>query len=114
MLAGLLILLPGFTGAGRAWWITALAIQFWHHVEHLLLFIQAQAGTPFFGQDVPTSVAQLVIPRVELHLFYNAVVFVPMVIGMVLHRRRTTENLRLTCCSCVRRAEDAQPAGTPA
>jgi len=28
---------------------------------------------------------QLVFPRVELHLFYNAVVFVPMVIGMYYH-----------------------------
>jgi hypothetical protein len=110
MLVGLLVLLPGFTGSGRAWWIAALAIQFWHHVEHLLLFIQAQAGTPFFGQDVPTSVAQLVVPRVELHLFYNAVVFAPMVIGMVLHRQRTDRNLRLTTCSCVRRLEAALPA----
>src|SRR5262249_6436333 len=34
---------------------------------------------------VPTSIIQLWIPRVELHLFYNSVVFIPMVIGMYYH-----------------------------
>jgi hypothetical protein len=114
MLIGLVILRPGFTGPGRAWWTVALMIQFWHHIEHLLLFIQAQANTSFFGQPVPTSLVQLVIPRVELHLFYNAVVFVPMVIGMILHRRGTPENPRLASCSCVRRLKTAQPAGLAA
>ena len=30
-------------------------------------------------------VLQLFFPRVELHLFYNSVVFIPMVIGMYYH-----------------------------
>ena len=37
---------------------------------------------PLFGAKVPTSILQLVFPRVELHLFYNVVVFIPMVIAM--------------------------------
>ena len=31
------------------------------------------------------SVLQFFVPRVELHLFYNSIVFVPMVIGMYYH-----------------------------
>jgi len=38
-----------------------------------------------WGKPVPFSVLQLVIPRVELPLFYNTIVFVPMVIGMYYH-----------------------------
>src|SRR5512138_1671516 len=38
MLIGLWILRPGFTGEqDRKWWTIALAIQFWHHIEHFLL-----------------------------------------------------------------------------
>jgi hypothetical protein len=36
----------------------------------------------FWHKLVPVSVLQLVFPRVELHLFYNAIVFLSMVIGM--------------------------------
>ena len=71
MLTFLFLLRPGFVGRAKTWWTVALAIQFWHHIEHLLLLLQAQTGTFFFGKAVPTSVLQLVFPRVELHLFYN-------------------------------------------
>jgi hypothetical protein len=37
------------------------------------------------GKPVPFSVLQFFFPRVELHLFYNSVVFVPMVIAMYYH-----------------------------
>ncbi len=36
-------------------------------------------------KPVPFSVLQLFFPRVELHLFYNTIVFIPMVIGMYYH-----------------------------
>jgi hypothetical protein len=85
MLVGIWILRRGFTGTGRKWWTVALVIQFWHHIEHLLLITQATMHHNFWGKPVPFSVLQLVIPRVELHLFYNSVVFVPMVIGMYYH-----------------------------
>ncbi len=85
MLAGLWLLRPGFTGTtDRRWWTIALGIQFFHHFEHLLLSVQALLGHNLFGRPVPTSLIQLWVPRVELHLFYNTIVFIPMVIGDVL------------------------------
>jgi hypothetical protein len=101
MLAGLVLLRPGFAGLARTWWTVALVIQFWHHIEHLLLLIQAQTGHYYFGGSVPTSVAQVFFPRVELHLFYNSVVFIPMVIAVYLHRRPNARDLVATSCSCV-------------
>jgi hypothetical protein len=82
MLAGLLILRGGFHGRARSWWNAALALQIWHFVEHALLLGQALTGHPLFGRAEATSVVQLITPRVELHLFYNAVVFTPMVIAL--------------------------------
>jgi hypothetical protein len=99
MLIGIILLRPGFTGRARAWWNGALVIQFWHHIEHALLLTQAITH-PFFGKAVPTSIAQLVIPRVELHLLYNGLVFVPMVIAMVLHIRANDEERREATCTC--------------
>lgn len=87
MLAGFVLMRPGFSGRSRTWWNLALYIQVWHHFEHLVLFVQAIFGSNLGGRAVPTSIIQLLIPRVELHLFYNAVVFAPMVVAMLLHRR---------------------------
>src|SRR5512145_1952401 len=42
MLVGLWVLRSGFTGVSdRRWWNVALAIQFFHHIEHGLLQLQA-------------------------------------------------------------------------
>jgi hypothetical protein len=101
MLIGLFLLRPGFVGRARFWWTVALAIQFWHHIEHLLLLIQAQTGTFYFGGTVPTSVAQTVFPRVELHLFYNSIVFIPMVVAVYLHLRPDQAEFEASSCSCV-------------
>ncbi|MCI0689509.1 MAG: hypothetical protein L0Y54_20085 [Sporichthyaceae bacterium] len=103
MLVGLFLLRPGFAGRARTWWTIALVIQFWHHIEHLLLLIQAQTHTNFFGSAVPTSIAQVVIPRVELHLFYNSIVFIPMLIAIYLHMRPNEREQRAATCSCGRR-----------
>jgi hypothetical protein len=100
MLIGLILLRPGFTGAARTWWTIALGIQLWHHVEHLLLLIQAQSGHNFFGKPVPTSIIQLLVPRVELHLFYNSIVFIPMVVAMILHRRQQEGARPTGACDC--------------
>jgi hypothetical protein len=85
MLVGLWTLRNGFQGTSRTWWMVALGIQFWHHIEHGLLFGQALFGHNLFGSPVPASIIQLWIPRVELHLFYNTIVFIPMVVAMYLH-----------------------------
>jgi len=85
MLIGIWILRKGFTGTSHTWWMVAFGIQFWHHFEHLLLIYQATFHHNFWHKPVPCSILQLVIPRVELHLFYNTIVFIPMVIGMYYH-----------------------------
>ena len=101
MLAGLWLLRPGFTGVeDRRWWTIALGIQFFHHIEHLLLQTQAILGHNFFGRPVPTSIAQLWVPRVELHLFYNTIVFVPMVVAMYYHMFPTNSDARSQRCTC--------------
>jgi hypothetical protein len=100
MLIGFILLRPGFSGTARTWWTIALGIQVWHHIEHLILLAQAGTGDFLLGNAVPTSVAQLVVPRVELHLFYNTVVFIPMIVAMVLHRRPSGAALATPECSC--------------
>ncbi|MFF2043136.1 hypothetical protein ACFVVX_22205 [Kitasatospora sp. NPDC058170] len=100
MIIGLFLLRPGFVGRARTWWTVALVIQFWHHIEHLLLLLQAQTHHFLFGKAAPTSVLQLVFARVELHLFYNTIVFIPMVIGMYYHLRPNRQELSAMTCSC--------------
>jgi hypothetical protein len=87
--AGLLVLYRAFEAPALVWWKTALVIQAWHLVEHTLLFAQAQGGFTLFGAKEPTSVLQVFFPRIELHLFYNSVVTVPIVIAMLLRWRST-------------------------
>ncbi|MFC0007316.1 hypothetical protein [Micromonospora siamensis] len=104
MLIGLFALRDGFAGRARTWWTVALVIQFWHHIEHLLLLIQAQTHHFLFGGTVPTSVLQQFYPRVELHLFYNTVVFIPMVIAVYHHLRPNDAERRAVSCRCAREA----------
>src|SRR5687767_2955468 len=86
MVTGLWLLRPGFTGAeDRRWWTIALGIQFFHHFEHFLLQSQYLLGQNLMDRPVPTSLLQLWVPRVELHLFYNTIVFIPMVVAMYFH-----------------------------
>lgn len=110
MLVLLFVLRPGFTGRAKTWWTAALVIQFWHHIEHLLLLLQALTGTTLAGAAKPTSIVQLLIPRVELHLFYNAVVFIPMVVAMVLHRWPNAAERAAMRCTCAVRLPSPAPA----
>lgn len=100
MLVGLWILRSGFVGRSRTWWNISLAIQFWHHIEHFLLQSQAILGKNLFNSPVPVSILQVVVPRVELHLFYNTVVFIPMVVAMYMHLFPTKEELVHYQCAC--------------
>jgi hypothetical protein len=100
MLLGIWVLRSGFTGRSRTWWTLALGIQFWHHVEHALLQGQALTGHYLFGSPVPLSIAQLWIPRVELHLIYNSLVFVPMVVGMYFHMFPSQQEAAVMGCTC--------------
>ena len=100
MLIFLIALRPGFTGRSRSWWNLALGIQVWHHLEHLLLLIQAITTSYLFGAKVPTSILQTAFPRVELHLVYNAIVTIPMIIAVVLHMRPNAAERSRMNCSC--------------
>jgi hypothetical protein len=102
MLIGLNILLPGTVGLARVWWTVALGIQVWHHLEHGLLLAQALTAHPLFGSPVPTSIVQLVVPRVELHLIYNVAVTVPMLVAMYFHRFPSATEARAMLCNCAK------------
>jgi hypothetical protein len=110
MLIGLWLLRGGFVGRSGRWWRAALAIQVWHHFEHLLLLVQAATGVYLLGRAVPTSILQLVFPRVQLHLFYNAAVFLPMVVAMYLHLRPQPAEYTAMRCNCARVRPQVVPA----
>ncbi len=107
MLVGLWIFRKGFQGQSYKWWMVAFWIQFWHHIEHALLQGQAIAGQNLFDSPVPVSVVQLWIPRVELHLFYNTIVFVPMVMGMYYHMFPPKGEEQSHGCTCAWRRDTA-------
>jgi len=110
MLVFLWILRKGFTGTSHKWWTVALVIQFWHHIEHLLLVGQIVFHHNLIGSPVPVSVLQMAFPksRVEIHLFYNAVVFIPMVIAMYYHMV-PPEGEKHPSCSCALRQNSLDP-----
>lgn len=110
MLIGLWLLRDGFVGRARRLWNIALWIQVWHHFEHLLLFGQALFGVYLFGESVPTSILQEFFPRVELHLFYNTIVTIPMVIAVILHQRPNAAERAEMKCSCLRQRDELPAA----
>jgi hypothetical protein len=74
-------------------------VQFFHHIEHLLL-VQAQSGHNLAGRPVPTSLIQFFVPRVELRLFYNTIVFIPIVVAMYYHIFPTVSEVAAPVCTC--------------
>ena len=107
MLLGLAILRPGFYGRSRVWWNVSLAIQGWHFIEHAVLQWQAIFHQYLFDAAMPTSILQVWVPRVELHLFYNAAVTIPMLVAMFYHRYPPKGEIQhgVTCTCAVRRPE---------
>jgi hypothetical protein len=63
----------------------------------------------WFNSPVPMSFLQLLFPkfRAEVHLFYNAIVFIPMMIGMYYHMFPPTAE-EAAACSCAVRREPLQ------
>jgi hypothetical protein len=108
MLTGLWVLHKGFTGRSYTWWMIAFWIQFWHHIEHLLLITQATFHHNLMGKPVPFSVLQFFFPRVELHLFYNSVVFIPMVIAVYYHLVPPEGEKERALCTCSRHNKDEE------
>ena len=62
MLIGLWVLRKGFTGGSRTWWTIALVIQFWHHIEHFLLILQATTHHNFWGKAGAVQRSAIVLP----------------------------------------------------
>jgi hypothetical protein len=92
-LTGLILLLAGFghVPAARRWWTIALVLQTWHWLEHALLQFQYVTGVYFFGAMKQMSLLERVVPRIELHMLYNLLVFIPTVIAVgtyLWHLRR--------------------------
>lgn len=103
MLIGLFLLRPGFAGRSRTFWTISLGIQIFHFVEHSLLQGQAIVGANLWGAQVPVSIVQqLGAPRPELHLIYNAAVFIPMIIAMYFHMYPPRSEAPVAC-TCSRR-----------
>src|SRR6202167_1118409 len=100
MLIGLWVLRKGFTGVSYTWWMVAFWIQFWHHIEHFLLIYQATTHHYFWGRPVPCSILQLVFPGGELHLSYNSIVFIPMVIAMYCRVSPPVHEKERANCTC--------------
>ena len=116
MIIGFFVLRPAFYGRALRWWSLALVFEFWHHLEQLLLIIQHYSHHYMFGGTVPTSVLQIFFPRVQLHLFYNTIVLVPMVVALVLHFRPNASELAWATCTCAAplRSAPVPAAGAPA
>src|SRR3954464_5046015 len=112
MLFGIWLLRPGFTGLSRTWWNVALVIQFWHHIEHALLQGQVLFHHNILGSPIPLSILQIAFPpsRVEIPLFYNAVVFVPMMVAMYYHMFPPTAEDANPLCTCAVRRQEAPAA----
>jgi hypothetical protein len=100
MLIGIWVLRTGFIGSSYMWWMISFWIQFWHHIEHGLLQAQAIIGYNLAGAPVPMSIIQFFIPRVELHLIYNTLVFIPMITAMYKHLFPAPGEAIHMQCSC--------------
>ena len=100
VLVGAILLLGRFAGRARGWWMAAIVVQVWHFLEHGLLLGQAILHRNLLGTEVPTSVLQLVVPRVELHLAYNGIVTALLIWAVVsqyraaMFPRRVTQAIR--------------------
>ncbi|MFY9746108.1 MAG: hypothetical protein WA891_11620 [Acidobacteriaceae bacterium] len=114
MLIGIWVLRKGFTGRSYIWWMVAFWIQFWHHIEHFLLITQATLHHNFWGKPVPYSIIQLVIPRVQLHLFYNSIVFIPMVVAMYYHMFPPEGEAHKAACTCSWQKDEEDEAASAA
>jgi hypothetical protein len=102
ILAGILLLLPGFAGRSRRWWWGAVVAGTWHFFEHLILQIQWLTGYYLFGASAQMGIGQLWIPRVELHFMYNLIVFIPLVVGMYYHFYPPQHEVEEAPCTCAR------------
>ncbi len=86
-LVGLLVLYYHVTKRTRFWWRIAIGVQLWHFFEHFLLQSQWLTGVYLFNAVQQTGIGELFAPRLELHFIYNALVFIPTMIGVYVYVR---------------------------
>ncbi len=104
MLGGFMALRRAMVGESRFWWDLAYAIQAWHFLEHTLLLSQAVTGWRLAGRHDPTSLLQLIVPRVETHLIYNILVLIPLLTALGLHWFRADGRTTIAApCTCAAR-----------
>jgi hypothetical protein len=72
------------------WWKTTLLLQHYHHLEHLILLVQAIVGVNLFNFPKPISIGQLWFPRLELHFAYNLMVLIPMILAFDPWRKKVS------------------------
>lgn len=84
-LLGLLVLSYHVTGRARVWWRIAIVVQLWHFFEHFLLQSQWLTGIFLFNTAKQMGIGELLVPRLELHFIYNALVFFPTMIGVYFY-----------------------------
>ena len=90
---GIIILLPGFHGKARTYWVIAVIVQTWHYIEHVLLMGQYLTKYYLFGAAHQISILEQWFPRPELHFTYNLLVFIPMVIAVHYYLQPKLEEL---------------------
>lgn len=98
----LVLLRPAFQGQARRLRTAAIVLETWHGFEHGLLLGQALWHMPLFGATVPTSLVQLIVPRLELHLVYNALVLIPMSWAIWVHCTDASPTAGSALCGCRR------------
>jgi len=70
-------------GKSIRFWRYGYRWSIWHLFEHTLLFAQALTHHNLFGRPAPISILQLIFPRIELHLFYNSIITVYVLMALL-------------------------------
>ncbi|WP_066122415.1 hypothetical protein [Geminocystis sp. NIES-3709] len=70
------------------WLYATFVLAFYHHLEHFQLLLQAVTKHYWWGFPKPATLPELLIPRIELHFFYNIMVALPMFYGIYLWRKK--------------------------
>jgi hypothetical protein len=74
----------------KRWWKTTVLLQHYHHLEHLILLIQAIVGVNLLDSQSPISIGQFWFSRLELHFAYNLMVLIPMILAFQPWRKKST------------------------
>lgn len=74
------------------WWSLAMWLAFYHHIEHAILLAQFFEGVQMAQR---ASLGSFLMPRLELHFFYNLMILLPMLIAFRFQRYSRNNRLYL-------------------